>query len=207
MAMFKNAIMKFKLNHLVKDLIQAKLPVKLHLGCGTLYKKGWINIDSNSENNIDKIDINWDLSIPLPINKPIVDFIYHEHFIEHLTYQQGQTFLKYVYKLLKIGGVMRIACPDLDYIIDGYIKNNWRQQPWVEQYNYQWLKSRCEMINVSLTYWGHRYVYNKEDLVRALVESGFDNDNIYEVNFSESKYKDLQNLETRKDSMIFEVKK
>jgi predicted SAM-dependent methyltransferase len=63
------------------------------------------------------------------------------------------------------------------------------------------------MINVSLTYWGHRYVYNKEDLVRALVESGFDKENIYEVNFSESKYKDLQHLETRKDSMIFEVRK
>ena len=31
--------------------------IKLHIGCGTLYKENWINIDNNSDNNIEQLDI------------------------------------------------------------------------------------------------------------------------------------------------------
>jgi predicted SAM-dependent methyltransferase len=205
--MLKESLQKYKLNNIIREKQRNNLPIKLHIGCGSIYKDGWINIDGNSKNNIKKLDCIWDVRKDLPLDDCSVDFIYNEHFIEHLTYQEGQNFFKHMFRLLKKGAVMRIACPDLDYIIYGYINNNWREQPWVEQWNYQWIKSRCEMVNICLTYWGHRYVYNKEDLIRVLVESGFDNDNIYEVIFTESKYKDLKHLETRKDSMIFEARK
>lgn len=202
-------LMDENLDKIVFQKQQLGLPIKMHLGCGTLYKEGWINIDNNSENNIEKLDFNWDLSKDLPLVGSGVDFVYHEHFIEHLTYGQGQSFLKNILRLLKKGGVMRIACPDLDSIVEGYVKDNWRQQDWVTTYNCQWIKSRGEMINTCLNMqpWSHAYVYNKEDLVGALVEAGFSLENIYEVKFSESNYEDLKNLETRKDSLILEVEK
>ena len=58
-------------------------PVKLNLGCGTDYKKGWINIDNNSDDNIEKLDLNWDLRKPLPFKDNSVDFVEHEHFELH----------------------------------------------------------------------------------------------------------------------------
>ena len=69
-------------------------PVKLHIGCGTVYLDGWINIDNNSDNNIKKLDINFDLRNPLPFKDDTVDFIFNEHFLEHLTIQEGQRTLK-----------------------------------------------------------------------------------------------------------------
>lgn len=202
-----NFFQKRKFNKIIKEKQDNNLPINLHIGCGTLYKDGWINIDNNSDNNIEKLDFNWDLSKNLPLAETCVDYIYSEHFIEHLTYDQGQKFLKHVFKVLKKGGVMRIACPDLDNIIDGYVKDNWRQQDWVTTYGCQWIKSRCEMVNLCLNknLWGHQYIYNREDLIRALTEAGFSKENINEVEFSKSAYKYLQNLETRKDSLIFEV--
>lgn len=202
-------VKKNKLNKIITEYKKNNLPIKLHIGCGILYKDEWINIDNNSDNNIKKLDLNWDISKNLPLTEASVDYIYNEHFIEHLTYVQGQNFLKNAFKILKHGGVARIACPDLDYLINGYIENNWREQDWVTKYNCQWIKSRCEMINICLNIspWGHQYVYNREDLTRALTEAGFRKENIYEVEYSKSKYKDLQNLETRKDSIIFEALK
>jgi len=198
-----------EINKLISEKIKTNHPVKLHIGCGTKYKNGWINIDNNSDINIGKLDFNWDLLKRLPLPASSVDFIFHEHFIEHLTYDQGQLFFMNCSSILKSGGVMRIACPDLDAVITSYINDNWREQDWVEKYGYQWIRSRGEMVNICLNNnpWGHQFVYSKEDLIRSLIDAGFQKNKISEVNFSESKYNDLQNLETRKDSIIFEVTK
>lgn len=178
---------------------------KLHIGCGAIYKEGWINIDNNSDKNIKKIDLVWDLRKKLPFPGNSVDFIYSEHFIEHLTYQQGQELLKNLFNIIKKKGVLRIACPDLKKIINGYYYNNWREQSWVKDFNFSWIKSRCEMVNICVNknQWGHQYVYDEEDLKRALRDVGFKK--IKKEKFKNSKYPELKNLETRKDSLIIEA--
>jgi predicted SAM-dependent methyltransferase len=183
--------------------------VKLHVGCGTLYKESWINIDNNSDNNIEKLDINHDLSTGLPFDDLTVDYIYNEHFIEHLSREDGLKFMDECQRVLKIGGVLRISCPDLDKIIDGYINNNWREQDWVKTYHYEWIESKCQMLNLNLneTPWGHKYVYNKEELISQLVKAGFNKEDIEEESFSHSLIADLKNIDTRADGMFFEAKK
>lgn len=80
----------------VKDILQKEC-IKLHIGCGTVYKEGWINIDNNSDNNIKKLDFMWDLRKPLPLPENSVDFIYNEHFLEHLTADEGGGAFKRMY--------------------------------------------------------------------------------------------------------------
>ena len=87
--------------------------VKLHIGCGRVYIDGWINIDNNSDNNIEKLDINMDLRNELPFDDNSVDYIYNEHFFEHLTWDEGFFAIKRFMRVLKPGGVLRIAMPDL----------------------------------------------------------------------------------------------
>lgn len=199
---------KYAFNKISRN-IKPQSKIKLHIGCGTIYKKNWINIDNNSDNNINKLDLNWDLTKDLPFPNDSVDFIYNEHFIEHLTYLQGQKFLKNIFNLLKNGGVIRIACPDLKQVIEGYYFDNWRKQDWVTTFGFQWIKSRCEMVNICLNKypWGHQYVYDREDMIRALIEAGFKKTNIKEKKIGKSTFKELVNLESRKDSMIFEITK
>lgn len=182
-----------------------KKAMKLHIGCGTLYKDGWINIDNNSDNNIARLDINHDLSSGIPFKNEELDYIYHEHFIEHLSYEDGLKFMQECFRVLKFGGVMRIACPDLDVLIKHYQDNTWYKQEWVSKYNCEWIESRCHMINICMTYWGHKFIYNKEELKTRLIKAGFKDENILEQQFGVSDFKELCNIDNRVDSMFFDI--
>lgn len=85
-----------------RDLISEKQKVNLNLGCGEVYLSGWINIDNRNDDV--KLDLRHDLSRGLPFDDNSVDFIFNEHFLEHLTPEQGVTLLKECYRVLKVGG-------------------------------------------------------------------------------------------------------
>ena len=81
-----------------------------------------------------------------------------------------------------------------------------KHQDWIKKYGYEWIGTRAEMINISFRDWGHKYIYNKEELTRRLLEVGFQN--VYKQSFRKSKFSELRNRETRKDSkLIFEALK
>lgn len=62
------------------DIFEDKL--KLHLGCGNDYKKGYVNIDSSKEVNPDKV---WNLEkTPLPFKDNSVDEVLANHVFEHI---------------------------------------------------------------------------------------------------------------------------
>jgi SAM-dependent methyltransferase len=56
--------------------------MKLHLGCGNDYKKGYINIDASKDVNPDKV---WNLEkTPLPFKDNSVDEVLAFHVLEHI---------------------------------------------------------------------------------------------------------------------------
>lgn len=174
--------------------------IKLHLGCGKNYFEGWINLDNNTDRNIKKLDIKHDLRKKLPFKDNTVDFIYNEHLIEHLTVDEGVKLLKGLYRILKPEGVLRIATPGLEYVISQYVNNNWKEQEWVKKYHYEWLQTKAEFINLSFREWGHKFLYDEEELIRRFKEAGFENLSIQKN--GESNYVELAGLETRKESTL-----
>lgn len=193
----------------VKRILTTTDMISLHIGCGTQYKEGWLNIDNNSDRNIQNLDINYNLANGIPFPDSSVDYIYHEHFIEHLSLNEGLGFLKECHRVLKKGATMRIACPDLDQLIQHYNANTWQQQDWVTKYQCEWIKTRCQMINTCMNQepWGHKYVYNREELKLRLTQSGFRESDIIEAEYGLSNHLKLNNIDTRKDSMFFEITK
>jgi predicted SAM-dependent methyltransferase len=184
--------------------------IKLHVGCGLQYKEGWINIDNNSDNNIQKLDLNWDLRNPLPFDDNTVDYLYTEHFLEHLTAEEGIRAIADVLRVLKSGegGVMRIAMPDLETTCQTYFDENWKEKgkAFFEKFGLQFIQTRAEYINISFRWWGHQWLYDWEELERRLKEAGCIN--ITRCALFESKHIPLTNLETRLESeLIAEVTK
>lgn len=197
---------KNKIKKIILEKEKNNLPIKLHLGCGTNYFKGWINIDNNSDHNIKKLDINWDLRNTLPLKNNSVDFVYNEHFLEHLTVLEGQRAIAEFMRVLKKNGILRMAMPDLETPMKRYFDPNWKKAAIFKKFDLDFIKTKAEMINVSFRFWGHQWLYDSEELKRRLKEIGYKN--IKFCKLRKSKYKELKNLETREEStLIVEVKK
>ncbi len=193
------------INKLVKSQVKALLKVhkdslKLNIGCGTDYKDGWVNIDNNSDNNITRIDLKWDLRKPLPIRDNSVDFIFNEHFFEHLTPEDGIAVMKDLRRVLKPGGVLRIAMPDLAGVVNNYLNVPLSKDKVIKEFDLGFIKTRAEWINMSFRWWGHMWLYDWEELERRLMESGFKK--MKRCELRKSSYKELQNLEIRDGSLL-----
>jgi predicted SAM-dependent methyltransferase len=90
--------------------------------------------------------------------------------------------------------------PDLDYIIQKYKMQDWRNQDWLSWPKYEFVKTRGQMINISFRWWGHKYLYNKEDLRNQLTKVGFRK--TMQCEWNKSNHAELCNLETRNDSKL-----
>jgi predicted SAM-dependent methyltransferase len=161
---------------------------KLHLGCGSNVLEGWANIDVTSSSNG---AIFWDLTNPLPIRSRSVDFIFTEHFIEHLTRAATLNLFKESHRVLRNGGVLRCTTPDLRAVIDEYVAKRiteWSDDGWSPS-------TPCQMLNEAMRLWGHQFLYDIEELSDILRAAGFDI--IETVCWHTSRYRELINLEIR----------
>ena len=160
---------------------------KLHLGCGTNYLQGWVNIDLNPE----IADIVQDLRNQLPFPNESVSFIFVEHFIEHLTDIEAINFLRECFRVLSHGGVIRIITPDINYLIDCFIRGEcsiWRDVDWEPT-------SPCRMINEGMRSWGHCFLYDSTELFSVLRYVGFSLIGLSD--YKNSIYPELRCLECR----------
>lgn len=180
--------------------------VKLHVGCGTNYVSGWVNIDNNSDNNIGRLDLNWDMRRPLPYDDGSVDFIYNEHFLEHLSAAEGKRALKDFMRVLRPGGVLRVAMPDLEDVIRKYLELPIEDDPTIERFDLGFVRTRAERLNMAFRWWGHQWLYDWEELERRLRDAG--GENITRASIYRSEHPELADLETRDESrLIAEVTK
>lgn len=182
--------------------------MKLHLGCGHNLKQDWLNLDLLDKDafNYKKIDLinNFDF------NNLSVDYIYTEHFLEHLDEVDGFKLLNNCFNCLKNGGVLRISIPCLDYILQNFndFENIKQKNDWYSKFvsKEQYLnfvmfgesstKEKIKFLNnIDSTNDGHKFFYSKTDLFNKLKQIGFSD--VYEVEKYKSIYQDLRDLETR----------
>jgi predicted SAM-dependent methyltransferase len=182
------------INHFKILKFKKRCNLKLNIGCGRIKFPGWVNIDLEPT-----ADLIIDVNKGLPFRENTAGFIYNEHFIEHLEYVEGEKAIKEFYRVLKEGGILRIATPDLEYITRKYL-GDWKTQDWISWPEYQYIKTRGQMINISFRNWGHKYLYNEEDLTNLLKKAGFRT--VLKQDWNKSNYSELSGRETRKDSKL-----
>jgi len=141
--------------------LASRSPLNLHIGCGTLYKEGWVNIDLAGT----RVDMPWNLAEPLPFPPRSVDAIFHEHLLEHLTYAQGIALHRRCLELLRPGGVLRIGVPDAGAALQAYAMDQSGKAS-------QWPTAMARVA--SLTYdSGHQSIYDAETLELSCMAAGF----------------------------------
>ena len=108
----------------------------LNLGCGRRTHSSWINIDYSriailktswfmrrfASSRVPPNYVNHNLRNGIPYANETVDVVYSSHFLEHLPHQEALPFVREVYRVLKIGGIIRLVVPDLESITRNYLE-------------------------------------------------------------------------------------
>lgn len=97
----------------------------LNIGAGATSFEGFINLDVESEwyehhhhmSNVKFVEYNI-ITDDIPFNDGEVDNIYISHVIEHLKDKDVQKLFKESQRVLKKGGVLRISCPDAEFLAE-----------------------------------------------------------------------------------------
>lgn len=165
---------------------------KYHIGCGSILAKGYLNIDDApmgnkydfKEHHLYEVDevpgafiLKYDLAQGIPARHNSLQRIYHSHFLEHLTRDQGVQFLKDCFDTLGDDGVMRFALPDFRLWCINYVNGNHEFLNWYrtnflpeDEYHYH---SPSQIFTGMLYNHGHQMAYDYESISMLLAKIGF----------------------------------
>jgi predicted SAM-dependent methyltransferase len=155
--------------------------LKLHIGAGTAPIEGWLNLDIAAYPGIDHV---LDVRSGLPFQG--VRYIFAEHFIEHLTLEEGLAFMRECRRVLRDDGILRVSTPNLDWVWLTHYK------PPAEMVDDEPLVGCLEM-NRAFHGWGHQFLYNTFTLSASMRAAGFDR--IESHRYGESRAQELRGLE------------
>lgn len=95
--------------------------LKLNLGCGWRdFGPDWVHIDGGDYSHLNSKDI-----INLPYEDNSVDLIYASHVLEYFDRDEAKTLLTKWYNKLKPGGIIRLAVPDFEAMVNLYVKQSY----------------------------------------------------------------------------------
>lgn len=139
-------------------LVTATHPALLHLGSGPDRRPGWINVDLYFP-----AELCLDLTRPLPLPDGCVDAIYSQHFVEHLTQPQTFALLQECARVLKPGGWLRVATPDLAQCVQRWQQHSQAGTPGT---------LAADELNEALRSHDHLYIYDYAALSDLLLRAG-----------------------------------
>lgn len=95
----------------------------------------------------------WDLGKQLPYPAGSFDVAYHSHVLEHFSREAGQRLLRECWRVLRTGGILRIAVPDLEQIARLYLealdKSVAGDRAWQDRYNWMLLEMYDQTVRES----------------------------------------------------------
>lgn len=139
-------------------------PIKLHLGCGKKnFGEDWIHIDGSHYDHIHSHDI-----VNLPFEENSVDLIYLSHVFEYFDVDERHGVLKKWLKVLKPGGILRLAVPDFEACAKLYVNKSVPLSKYVGMFYGKW--KMTEKVTIY-----HKTLYDFTIMKKVLEDNGFNN--------------------------------
>jgi SAM-dependent methyltransferase len=170
---------------IIRQYLDSHATRKLQIGAGPNELSGWLNADFSPRR---PSTIFMDATHRFPLPSESFDLIFSEHMIEHVSFEAGQYMLSECWRVLRRGGAIRIATPNLDRITALATAS-----PSVEQQRYaSWAIENhvsyalqaespaddyrpAYVINNFFWGFGHYFVYDPPTLSASLKSAGFVN--------------------------------
>ena len=212
--------------------------IRLNIGCSNSPTKGWFNYDNSYgiivakfsflPNLLNRLNIISDKQLDIansykenhvglanvvkkiPHADDSVDVVYSSHMLEHLDQQDAKKCLLEIYRVLKKGGILRLALPDIEAKIEEYIKtkdaDTFIQETYLTVPTPKSLIQRLYFFFIGPRH--HLWMYDSESLKKLLIDCGF-NDPV-SLSAGETTITEPDNLtlhERADDSFYTEAKK
>jgi len=153
-------------------------PINLHVGCGNIYKQGWLNVDCYAIPPCTP-DVTLDLRRPWPFPNGSCYQVYSEHVFEHIPFPTGaSTFLAESFRVLRPNGKITIGVPDPTIVLRAYLDQSpspyfdyFNKSPYVERHLKSW---PIEAVNWLFRQGGeHQFIYDFPALSELVGKAGF----------------------------------
>jgi SAM-dependent methyltransferase len=208
--------------------------VKLNLGCGSRAVTGWVNLDRSPNVLLDRVRpvkrllrslrvlspehmtswspsiVRHDLTRGVPFADGAADAVYSSHMLEHVYLNQARTLLAECRRVLRPGGVLRLALPDYgaaaEQLVSGEALGSidaameYHRRLRAHPFDPPSLRGRLiGVVGADVHRW-----YPTRTLVRGLLaDAGFDT--VVSCEFMRGHLPDLHLIETRPDSFFVEA--
>lgn len=137
----------------------------LNLGAGRQRIDGFMSVDMHDADAVHDLTVH-----PWPFADRSADQINASHILEHFDKAGGQAALRECWRILRPGGRLTVAVPDLDIFADCLNAGDWSR---VGEYPWRDLNLFMGGPEPDRPEWRHRYAYTRESLWAALLGAGF----------------------------------
>ena len=221
-----------------RQRVFSQRPLMVNLGSGPHGPESWVNLDRSPTMLLrhtprtsrvlrrigligDQHLVPWeshivrqDLTKPLPFADGTVDAVYSSHFLEHIYLSDAEAILRECFRVLRPGGVVRLALPDGEAWARELVEAGDDSAGEAGRRYHARLGSHPEGRPTgkrALTFkiGGHIHRWQPtRGMVRAmLVDAGFSDADVSDRKFLEGDLPEIENIETREESFFTEARR
>ena len=133
--------------------------MKINIGCGRTYRKGFVNVDAFDKSVADLVMS----AHHLEFDDNVAELIECSHVLEHLGAVRSIYAISEFYRVLKPGGALKIATPDIETAFESFKKRDSDDRKYLMNWIY----------GLDIDGMSHKYGYPEELLRDLLSEVGF----------------------------------
>jgi predicted SAM-dependent methyltransferase len=157
------------------------MSARVQIGGGTHSIPGFLNIDLTPPT-----DLIWDVREGIPLADGSAEFVFSEHFLEHIDYpRSAKLYVSEVHRILQPGGQVVTGVPDAEFILNAHRSHD---RGVFDQMHERWYGNRTgleidtylDLVNYvfrdqddDATYNPHYWAYDREKLTSMFAASGF----------------------------------